>query len=58
LNTEREIAANKQQISRKEPQNRATMFQGNLEALQKTIQKLLTKAKLMFKISLLFCKGV
>jgi hypothetical protein len=45
LNTEREIAANKQQISRKEPQNRATKFQENLEALQKTIQKLLTKAK-------------
>jgi len=58
LNTEREIAANKRQISRKEPQNRAKMFHGSIGALQKTIQKLLTKAKLVFKISLLFCKGV
>ncbi len=34
------------------------MFLRNTEAMKKRFKKLLTKAKLMFKISLLFCKGV
>ncbi len=34
------------------------MFRQNVEAMKKRFKTLLTKAKLMFKISLLFCKGV
>ncbi len=34
------------------------MFRRNLEVMKKRFETLLTKAKLMFKISLLFCKGV
>ncbi|CAM2189496.1 hypothetical protein PSAC2689_90088 [Paraburkholderia sacchari] len=33
------------------------MFRRNVEAMKKRFETLLTKAKLMFKISLLFCKG-